>query len=68
MPGHWEGDLIIGKGCRSAVGTLVERSTRYVILLHLPGGRDARLVEQAMRQAITGLSAELAAPSPGTRA
>ena len=44
MPGHWEGDLIIGKGCKSAVGTLVERSTRFVLLLHLPGGRDAHLV------------------------
>jgi len=60
VPGHWEGDLIIGKGGRSAVGTLVERSTRYVLLLHLPHGRDAHLVEQAMRQAITGLPAELA--------
>jgi IS30 family transposase len=55
--------LIIGKDCRSAVGTLVERSTRYVMLLHLPGGRDARLVEQAMRQAITGLLAGLARTS-----
>jgi transposase, IS30 family len=60
VPGHWEGDLIIGKGCKSAVGTLVERSTRYVLLLHLPHGRDAHLVEQAMRQAITALPAELA--------
>ena len=60
VPGHWEGDLIIGKGCKSAVGTLVERTSRYVMLLHLPEGRDARLVEQAMRQAITGLPAELA--------
>jgi transposase, IS30 family len=60
VPGHWEGDLIIGKGGRSAVGTLVERSTRYVLLLHLPHGRDAHLAEQAMRQAITGLPAELA--------
>jgi IS30 family transposase len=51
---------IIGKGCKSAVGTLVERSTRFVLLLHLPGGRDAHLVEQAMRQAITALPAELA--------
>ena len=60
VPGHWEGDLIIGKDCKSAVGTLVERTTRYVLLLHLPEGRDARLVEQAMRQAITTLPAELA--------
>ena len=60
VPGHWEGDLIIGKGCKSAVGTLVERSSRFVLLLHLPGGRDAHLVEQAMRQAITALPAELA--------
>jgi len=60
VPGHWEGDLIIGKDCRSAVGTLVERTTRYVMLLHLPGGRDAHLVEEAMQQAITALPAELA--------
>ena len=60
VPGHWEGDLIIGKGCKSAVGTLVERTSRYVLLLHLPGGRDAHLVEAAMRQAITALPGELA--------
>jgi IS30 family transposase len=59
VPGHWEGDLVIGKDCRSAVGTLVERATRYVLLLHLPGGRDAQLVEQAMRQAITTLPGQL---------
>jgi IS30 family transposase len=60
VPGHWEGDLLIGGNLKSAVGTLVERTTRYVMLLHLPGGRDARLVERAMRQAITSLPGDLA--------
>jgi IS30 family transposase len=59
VPGHWEGDLIIGGNLTSAVGTLVERTSRFVLLLHLPGGRDAHLVEQAMRQAIGTLPAEL---------
>ena len=55
VPGHWEGDLIIGKNGGSAVGTLVERSTRFVLLLHLPDGRDAGKVDAAMRKAIVGL-------------
>jgi transposase, IS30 family len=60
VPGHWEGDLRLGKDGKSAVGILVERTTRYVLVLHLPAGRDAHLVEQAMRQAIGGLPGELA--------
>jgi IS30 family transposase len=59
VPGHWEGDLILGKNGRSAVGTLVERATRYVLLLHLPHGREAHHVDAAMRGAITKLPGEL---------
>lgn len=48
VPGHWEGDLIIGKDGKSQIGTLVERSTRFVILLHLPQQRDANSVANQM--------------------
>jgi IS30 family transposase len=59
VPGHWEGDLIIGAKGHSAVGTLVERSTRYVKLLHLGDGREADKVAEAMARAIKDLPAEL---------
>ena len=59
VPGHWEGDLIVGKNGKSAVGTLVERTTRYVLLLHLPNGHDADTVDAAMRRAIAKLPKEL---------
>jgi IS30 family transposase len=59
VPGHWEGDLILGKNSRSAIGTLVERSTRFVMLLHLPEGRSADQVRDAMAAAITTLPAAL---------
>ncbi len=59
VPGHWEGDLILGPGGRSAVGTLVERTTRYVLLLHLPNGRGPEAIQAAMVEAIGTLPAEL---------
>jgi IS30 family transposase len=59
VPSHWEGALIIGKNGLSAVGSLVERSTRYVLLLHLPDGREADKLNEAMKTAIVGLPAEL---------
>ncbi len=59
VPGHWEGDLIIGARGTSAVGTLVERSTRFVLLLHLPNDHGALAVEEAMRHAIATLPNEL---------
>jgi len=60
VPGHWEGDLIIGANNKSAVGTLVERSTRYVMLLRFPGGYSADKVNRAMAKAMGSLPAELA--------
>jgi IS30 family transposase len=59
VPGHWEGDLIMGAGNASAIGTLVERSTRYCLLLHLPAGHDPAAVRDQMITAIQGLPAML---------
>jgi len=59
VPGHWEGDLILGAGNTSAIGTLVERSTRYTILLHLPVDHTAERVATAMVEAMSDLPAHL---------
>ena len=59
VPGHWEGDLILGAGNKSAIGTLVERSTRFVLLLHLPDGHGADAVAAQMTQVMATLPAQL---------
>ena len=53
--GHWEGDLIMGLGNGSAIGTLVERTTRTLILVHLPHGRTAAAVRDALTKVFTDL-------------
>ena len=58
VPGHWEGDLLIGKGQKSQVGTLVERTTRFVMLLRL-ADRSAETVRKALARKILKLPQEL---------
>ena len=59
IPGHWEGDLILGSRAQSAIGTLVERSTRYVMLLHLPDDHTADSVRKEMVRAAKRMPQEL---------
>src|SRR3972149_2409375 len=58
-PGRWEGDLIMGTSTRSAIGTLVERTTRYLMLLHLPNGHGAEHVRDALVGAVSALPARV---------
>jgi transposase, IS30 family len=55
VPGHWEGDLIMGAGNRSAIATLVERHTRYVLLARVGTDKTSPAVCQAIAEQITAL-------------
>jgi transposase, IS30 family len=57
--GHWEGDLITGASNRSAIGTLVDRASRFTILLHLPGRHTAEAVRDALIAAMSSLPPQL---------
>ncbi|MFX6786315.1 IS30 family transposase, partial [Acinetobacter baumannii] len=59
LPGHWEGDLIVGGMQRSAVATLVERTTRYTLLGHLPIEHPAEAVRDSLVTALAGLPSGL---------
>ena len=59
VPGHWEGDLIMGSRGLSAIGTLVERTSRFVLLLELPEGRKAPEIRKALAKQMTTLPEQL---------
>lgn len=59
VPGHWEGDLLLGRSGHSAIATLVERQSRYVLLQRLPAGRTAVHVRQALTRRIHTLPTQL---------
>jgi len=58
VPGHWEGDLLLGKR-QTAIGTLVERHTRYVMLFALPDGKNAEAVRDALAATVQTLPEHL---------
>jgi len=59
VPGHWEGDMIEGTAGKSQIGTLVERATRYTMLVPLPDGKTAGAFADAVTPVIAGLPASL---------
>jgi transposase, IS30 family len=59
VPGHWEGDLIMGEGNKTAIATLVERATRYTMLVHLPDGHHAEAVRDGLITTISTLPTHL---------
>ncbi len=59
VPGHWEGDLVIGRAGKTAMGTLVERKSRYLVPVALPDGRDAGAVRDGVIESVRDMPANL---------
>jgi IS30 family transposase len=59
VPGHWEGDLVLGSNCRSAIATLVERHSRFTILVHLPDDHGAVAVRDGLVKTLKSLPEHL---------
>jgi IS30 family transposase len=55
VAGHWEGDLIVGSASGSAIATLVERTTRFLVLVHLPNGHSSAALHDGLIDALAGL-------------